>query len=307
MDAQIQIHGHHFSHNELELVNRYKERTRLTYGAILTVIMMIVELLGGLYTGSLALIGDAGHMFTHFLALSVALVAIYLGGQPPSDSCSYGYFRIEILGAFFNGIFVIGTSIFIMYEAIQRLFSPVAIAASEMLIIGGVGLVVNLATAYILHEVSEEDLNVRGAYIHMIGDTSSSIAVMIAAMVILFTGLVIVDIIASFFVAIVILVWGVGLIRDSSHILLQGTPQTISVEKLVESLRHEFPEIIDIHDVHVWVLTSGILYMTAHMVIQNCQIYDTHNLIDQINRHLDANCGISHTTFQIESSSFFNQ
>jgi len=294
--------NHHYSHAE-EAPRRYKvgAKRRIVAGAALTVSMMGVEVAGGLISGSLALLSDAGHMFTHFLALLVALIALIVAGRPAPRQYTYGYFRAEILAGFFNAFFVFMVGGYLGFEAVRRLFTPIPIAVTEMLVISLLGLVANLATAALLRGASHEDLNVRGAFIHVLSDTVSSVAVIAAALVIAVTGQVIVDTIASFLIAAIIFVWGVALLRGTAAVLLQSAPAHIKLDTLVGELLARFPTLSDVHDLHIWTLTSGNYTLSAHLLTcEDCAVSQTQKLIAEVNRFLDTHYGIHHTTLQVE-------
>lgn len=299
-------HGHHFEHRKGDPSSyRRVARRRLLLGIILTGSMMAVELIGGILTGSLALISDAGHMLTHFLALLIALLAIIIATKPAPRSFTFGYYRIEILGGLFNAIFVIIISIIILLEAIQRIITPLPIAAFELLLIAILGLIVNLATMFILHGSSEEDHNVKGAFLHVIGDTFSSIGVIVGAFIIIFTGWIIIDPLVSLLIAFIVLIWGVQLIRTTTSILLQSAPAGYDLDELEKDIKTHFPQINHVHDVHLWELTSGIYCISMHLnVSEDCSVSSTHKLIDEMNHFLCEKHGIQHTTIQVECHAF---
>ncbi len=295
-------YGHHFEHREGDPSSyRRVAKQRLLLGIILTGSMMGIELIGGVLTGSLALISDAGHMLTHFLALLIALAAIRIATRSAPKQFTFGYYRVEILGGLFNAIFVIIISCVIILEAIQRFFDPVPIAAFELLLISIVGLLVNVATMALLHGSSQDDHNIKGAFLHVISDTFSSIGVILAAVIIVFTGWVFVDPIVSLFIAIGILIWGIQLIRTTTAILLQSAPSQIDMDELDKQIRGRFPQIKHIHDVHLWELTSGIFCLSVHLLVtEDCSIIATQQLIDNVNHFLSERYGIQHTTLQVE-------
>jgi cobalt-zinc-cadmium efflux system protein len=301
-DAAPACNTHHYSHAE-ESPSRYKvaAKRRIVAGAAVTVGVMVIEVVGGLVSGSLALLSDAGHMFTHFLALVVALIALMVAARPAPKEYTYGYFRAEILGGFFNAFFVFLIGAYLGFEALRRLLAPVPIAVAEMLFISFLGLAANLGTAALLRGASHEDLNVRGAFIHVLSDTVSSVAVIAAAIVIALTGLIIVDTIASFLIAAIILVWGANLLRGTAAVLLQSAPGHIKLDALVRDLLAQFPALSDVHDLHVWTLTSGSYCLSAHLLTcEDCAVSQTEKLIAEVNRFLDTQYGIHHTTFQVE-------
>lgn len=295
-------HAHEFpSHiHEHSVVHRREERKCLMLAMVLTGSMMLVELAGGIYTNSLALISDAGHMFTHFLALIVSFLAIYFASRPVSKEKSFGLYRLEILAALFNGATIILITVYLFYKAYQRLLHPVEIATREMFIIAVAGLLVNLLSAIILSRASREDINVRSAFLHMIGDTFSSVGVVVGAVLIYRTGYLIIDPILSFFIALVILIWGITLVIDSIHILLESAPKHIVVDELVKGLIAEVKEIRDIDDIHVWQITSGMYSLTANIVVKDCKLSEVEKVRKKINKFLDNNYHITHTTVQFE-------
>lgn len=295
-------YGHHFEHGEGD-PSSYRRATkqRLLLSIILTGSMMGVELLGGFLTGSLALISDAGHMLTHFLALLIAFVAIRVATRSAPKRYTFGFYRVEILGGLFNAIFVIFISGIIILEAIQRFLYPVPIAAFELLLISIVGLLVNVATMALLQGSSQDDHNVKGAFLHVFGDTFSSVGVILAAIIILFTGWVFVDPIVSLVIAMVILIWGIQLIRTTTAILLQSAPSQIDMDELTQTICSLFPQIKEIHDIHLWELTSGIFCLSMHLLVtEDCSVAATQELIDNVNHFLGERFGIQHTTLQVE-------
>ena len=234
---------------------------------VLTGSMMVVELVGGIIVNSLALVSDAGHMFTHCFALSLSFFAILIAARPAPNKHTFGFYRIEILAAFTNGLMLLGVTVYILYEMVVRFLNPEPIAAIQMLVIAILGLVVNLASVLLLTGVGKDDLNVKSAFLHMIGDTLSSVAVVAGAVVIHFTGWWQVDPVLSGLIAVMIGIWAFRLLRDSANILLESTPKHLSISQVEEELRAEFPEIENLHDVHVWEITSGMYAMTAHVTV----------------------------------------
>lgn len=285
---------------------RSYERKRLLIAIILTTSMMVGEVIGGIVSGSLALISDAGHMLTHSFALFVSFLAIIYACRPATSEKSFGFYRAEVIAALFNGITLLVITGFILWEAYKRILDPRPVSEIEMIVVAVAGLLVNLATALILWKASRESLNIRSAFIHMIGDTASSIGVVIGAIIIYFTGLYLIDPIFSIVIAILILVWSITLIRDSVRILMEFTPKNIDVEKLKASIISEIPPIKDLHDLHVWEITSGMYCMTAHVVVDDMSISKTEKLLYDINQFLIKNYNIQHPIIQFESGSGFD-
>ena len=300
-----QEHGSHPHENHKHDFRSY-ERKRLLITIVLTGTMMIVEILGGIFTGSLALISDAGHMLTHAFALLVSFLAILYACRPATKDKSFGFYRAEILAALLNGITLLVITGFILWEAYKRILNPRPIAAREMIIIGVVGLLVNIATALLLWKASKESLNVRSAFIHMLGDTGSSVGVVIGAFIIYFTGFYIIDPIFSIIIAILILVWSISLIRDSVRILMESTPKNINIGELKSGVIAQNVKVKDIHDLHVWEITSNMYCMTAHMVIEDINVSQTQQLLDEVSQYLLEKYNIQHPIIQFETSGDFD-
>jgi cobalt-zinc-cadmium efflux system protein len=267
--------------------------------------MMVGEIIGGIVSGSLALLSDAGHMLTHSFALLISFLAIIYACRPATREQSFGFYRAEIIAALFNGITLLVITGFILWEAYQRILEPVPISEIEMIIVAILGLIVNIATALILWKASRESLNVRSAFVHMIGDTASSIGVVIGAVIIYFTGYYIIDPIISILIAALILVWSINLIKDSVRILMESTPKNIDIEALKDTLIKEVTPVKDLHDIHVWEITSGMYCMTAHVIIDDMDVSRTEEVLDAINKFLLERYNIQHPIIQFESGEGF--
>jgi len=290
-------HDHRHSH-------RSAERKRLVLTMALTGSTMIVEIAGGLLTGSLALLSDAGHMLTHFFALFVSFIAIKLAAVPTRPDRSFGLYRVEVLAALFNGLTLLAITAGIFYEAVVRLFEPTAIKELPMLAVAVVGLVVNLASAAILLDVGKADLNVRSAFLHMVGDTASSVGIVVGAVVIYFTGWYFIDPLLSILIAVVILLWSWNLLRDSINILLETTPRHIDIDEVVAAVREEAPEITDVHDIHIWEITSQMYSMTAHLIFrEDCSVSECAQVLHRLEKPLLEKFQISHVNFSPEIGS----
>jgi len=235
----------------------------LTVGIVLTAAFFVIEVIGGLLSGSLALLGDAGHMFRDVFALLISLSAIRIAKRLPTDTRTFGYHRTEIIAAFVNGLMLIGISAWIMWEAYHRFLTPRPIAGTVMLVVALVGLMVNLYVAFQLH--GSHDLNVRSALIHVLADTLASAAVVAAALWIHFTGHIVVDPLLSLAISLLILFSAIGVIRESLHILLEFAPRHIDVTRLTQSLE-EIDGVDEIHNVHLWSLCSNVHVLDAHIL-----------------------------------------
>lgn len=278
-----------------------KNERRVFWAALVTGTFTIVEAIGGILSGSLALLADAGHMLADTAALVLAWLAFRIGRKPADTRRSYGYQRLQVLAALINGIALFFIVIWILIEAVARLLEPVEVLGGIMLIVAAAGLLINLLAFIILHGGDHHNLNVRGALLHVWGDLLGSIAALTAAGVILGTGWTPVDPLLSLFVALLILRSAWMLMRKSAHILLEGTPDWLDVEELRGRLTEAIPEVEDIHHVHVWLLTSENPLLTLHASVRQGANYD-HTLV-AIKECLRKQYGIDHSTVQIETHS----
>ena len=278
---------------------RAKERKVLWVLIIINLIGMLAEILGGIFTNSLALLSDAAHMFTHLFSLVIAYLAIRLGMRSNDSTMTYGYFRMEILAAFFNGLTILVMVFLIVVEAIHKFISPTPILVREMIFVAIFGLVINLIGAWLLVGVAKKDINLRAVLFHLLSDTFSSIAILGGGILINYTDWFFIDGIASLIIATVVGFWGVNLIRSSSKILLQAVPEGINPEEVVKTIL-ELPEVQEVHDVHIWELTSKKYVMTGHILTRDVKLSNTEPLLDRINHLVKDRFDIGHTTFQFE-------
>ena len=286
---------HHHSH--APEVSRDNER-RVYLAMWLTGGFMLAEVAGGIISGSLALIADAGHMATDTAALMLSWVAFRLSRKPADDSRSYGYHRGEVLAAFVNGIAMLALVAWILFEAVQRLLQPSDILGGVMLWVALGGLLVNVIAFLLLRGGSNENLNVRGAAVHVLGDLLGSVAAILAAGVILTTGWTPIDPLLSMAVALLVLRSAWFITRRSAHILMEGTPPELDADKIREDLINGIEGLKDVHHVHIWSLTQERALITLHA--QTEQDIDNDAILLQINRHLRDQFNISHSTIQIE-------
>lgn len=262
----------------------------------MTATFMVVEVVGGLLSGSLALLADAGHMLTDAGSLALSLFAMHMARRPPNAEKTFGYVRLEILAALVNGAMLLVIAGFIVYEAWERLREPVAVQGNVMLVVASIGLGVNLAAAFLLHSHAEESLNVRGAYLHVLGDLLGSVGAIAAGVVILFTGWTPADPIISVVIALLILYSAWNLVREATDVLLEAAPAHIDVEDVIRELGG-VDGLDHVHDVHVWTLTSGFVALSAHGVIDDPSEHS--RILDEVRTRMKAR-GIEHVTFQIE-------
>ena len=285
------------SHNH---THRGEERSKLVLACALTGTMFIVEGIAGFLTNSLALLSDAGHMLTHMIALLISLGAIMFASRPPTARKTYGFYRLEILAALFNGATLFLITIWIFFHAYKRIINPEPIASGHMFIVAIVGLLVNLACAYIL-KTSHGSLNIKSAFMHMMADTFSSLVVVFGAIIMHYTQWYILDPALSILICIVILVWSYQLITESVDILLEATPKDVDLENVVKSIS-ELDEIEGVHDVHIWTITSGMYAMSAHIYIKDIMVSETQQIMSNINTLVNEKFSIGHTVIQFESN-----
>lgn len=278
------------------------ESKKIKIVILITFVVMIVEGYGGWITNSLALLSDAGHMLTHLFSLLIAFIAIKLASKPISKEKTFGYHRAEILAAFINGFTIILIVGFIFYGAIKKFITPEPVDAMDMFIIASVGLVANLISAFILKDASKKDINVKGAYIHLISDTASSVAIVIGGIIILKTGFTLIDPILAVIIGLVILIWGIKLIKESANILMQSTPNHINLEDVCKDIK-KIKGINSIHDAHIWTLSSNMHTMSGHIIAGDIKVSKCENILGEVNKMLQEKYDIGHTNFQFECKS----
>jgi cobalt-zinc-cadmium efflux system protein len=279
---------------------RYVEQKKLILSLSITVITMVLELIGGYLTNSMALLSDAGHMFTHAFALVIGLAAIIIARKPPCHHRTFGLYRAEVLAAFVNGLFLIVVVGIIVYEAILRLLHPIEILGLEMLFIAFIGLVVNVASIMILKGAHKENLNIRGVFYHMFADAISSVGIVIAALVIMYTNWTFIDPFVSIGISVIILFWAWGVLKDSTRILLETAPKGLNIDMISNDLKKNFSEIRELHNVHLWSITPDMLVFSAHAQIESSKVQVTQeDVISKINDYLLKKYNIIECTIQI--------
>ncbi|MBI4212252.1 MAG: cation transporter [Deltaproteobacteria bacterium] len=283
----------------LDPLGKLKQR-RFLIAIIITAVTMILEAFGGWWTGSLALVSDAGHMLTHLFALGLSYGAVVLSMKPATEARSFGWYRAEILAALVNGFTVLFIVVWIGHEAYHRFLSPENIQSTPMFIIAIIGLVVNIATAVILKDITHDDINAKSAFIHVLSDLLSSVGVIIAAIIILSTGWTAADPIASVLIAVAIAYWALGLIKDAINVLLQSTPKGISHEDIQQTLIAGIPEICDVHHIHVWELTKNLYVMTAHIDLNDMPLSEADNIRHRAQGILHDRFHITHADLQLQ-------
>jgi cobalt-zinc-cadmium efflux system protein len=277
------------------------KRSRLFLVMVLTLTMMVVEFVGGILTNSLALVSDAAHMLTHFFALAVSYVAILFAAKQTSKERSFGFYRAESLAALVNGLTLIIITFFIGYQAYQKIIRPQPLEEIEMLIVAIAGLIVNLTSAFILWRVRETDLNVRSAFLHLLTDTFSSVAIVAGAIAIHFTSWYVIDPILSVVICVIILIWAKNLLKDSFNVLMESAPRHIQVDEVISTIRQRIPGVEDVHDVHIWEIATKMYAMTVHIVVKDDKrISDCSNIKREIKRLMRERYHILHTNIEFE-------
>ncbi len=294
MEEKKQIRQNHSD------VHSFEENRKALWIAIgVTVAVMIIEVIGGILSNSLALLSDAGHMLTDAMSLMLSLVALQLTLRPATSTKTYGLYRMEILAALINGTTLILISAYILYQAYRRFQAPEAVATHTMLWVAIVGLAANSVAAWVMMRSSKESLNLRGAYLHILGDALSSLGVVGGGVVIYFTGWYLVDPILSVILCLVILRGAFVLVKDSTNILLEAVPKDVDLGEVQKVLK-SIPGVKDLHHVHLWTISSGIHALSAHVLVGDIQVSRTGSILQEINELLSQRFRISHSTIQFE-------
>jgi cobalt-zinc-cadmium efflux system protein len=278
-----------------------RARLLITIGIVSAV--LVVEVIGAIFSGSLALFADAGHMLSDLTGLLVALVALTVAARPATDARTFGHRRAEVFGALANGLILLVVVGFVVVEAVTRLFEPVvaSVQAPLMLIVAIVGALANTAGLLVLRGGAKDSINMRGAYLEVLGDLVGSVAVIVAAVVILLTGFERADAIASLAIAALIVPRALGLLRDVLRVLSQGTPRGTDVALIREHVLSK-PGVVSVHDVHVWSITPGANVFSAHVVVDQAVFSEnrTDQLLDGLSECLAEHFDVAHSTFQLE-------
>lgn len=296
----------HGSHSHGAHASR-ANRSRLMLVMAIVAAVLVLEIVGAWLSGSLALLADAGHVLSDLTGLTVALIATIIAAQPPTDRHTYGYRRAEVFGALLNGCILLLVAGFVSVEAIRRLTDPAgsAIEATPLLVVAVIGAIANLAALLILRGSAKESINMRGAYLEVFADMVGSVAVIVAAVVIVLTGFQAADAIASLFIALIILPRAFTLLRDVFRVLSESVPHGTDVELIRQHIL-ENEGVVDIHDVHVWAITSGSHVFSAHVLVDP-EVFvksQTGPLLERLNQCLQGHFDVEHSTFQLEP---FNQ
>ena len=293
-------HRHDRSHRHADTRSARSQR-KLLWVLALTALYMLAEVAGGWLSGSLAMLDDAGHMLTDVAALALSLAAAWFGARPATPSKTFGYYRLEILAALVNGVALTVIALLVLYEAYDRFYSPHSVRTSVMIPVAAGGLVVNLLCAWLLHGEHRDDLNVRGVWLHILGDALGSFGAIVAGVLMSLYSWYQADAIISAGIALLIVWSSWHLIRESTNVLLEGTPSHINLASVEEAIR-ETDGVEAVHDLHVWTITSGREALSAHVVHAHGVVQ--HDLLRSLRAKLQERFGVDHLTIQMETADF---
>ncbi len=275
---------------------------RLTLGIVLSSVIFVAEVAGGLISNSLALLSDAGHVLADIVALSLSAYALRQANKPPSHKMTFGYHRVGVIVAIVNSMAIFAIAGFIFFEAARRLQSPPDVDSPVMLAVAVLGLVANLVVAFWLREAQKESLNVRSAFWHVLGDALASVGVIIGAIIIMTTGFTAADAIVSAVIGLIIAVSAWGILAEGVSVLLESTPAHVKLPELAEALK-QIPGVREVHDLHVWSLTPNLHALSSHIVIEDRLTSETALVRGEVEKLLAERYEITHTTIQIECQS----
>lgn len=292
-------HGHHHHHHHDHI--REGNKKGLTIALIITLGIMLLEFFGGLITNSLALLSDAGHMLSDASSLALSLIAMWFATRPASPNKTYGFYRFEILAALANGVTLFVIAGIIVHEAFERFFAPPTVSSGTMMVIAVIGLIANLLSAWTLMKKGDvkDNVNVKSAYLHVLGDALGSVGAIVAGFVMFLFDWYVADPIISVVVALLILKSAWGVIKQTIHILMEGTPITINQREVKQELE-SIQGVIDVHDLHIWTITSGLDSLTCHILIEDDE--NEQKILQEAINRIKTKYKIEHATIQIEKS-----
>ena len=294
---QRNYYFHHVEHRKLQK----SSKKTLWASLIITLFFTIVEFAGGILSNSLALLSDSFHMLSDVIALGLSMVAIYFASRKPTAKYTFGYLRFEIIAAFLNGLALAIISIWIFYEAIMRIIYPKPVESGLMLVIATIGLIVNIVLTIILMRSlkSENNINIQSALWHFIGDLLNSVGVILAVVLIYFTGIQMIDPILSMVIAVVILRGGYKIMHNAVSILMESVPEHLDTDEIMDDMKR-VDQVLDVHEFHLWSITTEHYSLSAHVVLDSKSGHDAYETINKLERLLKEKYGLSHTTLQIE-------
>lgn len=291
-------HGLPLASSAGTLTGAYRRRLALTLG--LTLVVLVVEVVGGLVAGSVALLADAGHMLSDGVGIALSLLATTYAQRPPSIRRTFGWQRAEILAALANGLLLVVVAGYVLVTGVRRLFDPGEVEAGLMLAVAATGLLANALALSLLHRGARESLNVRGAYLEVLSDLLGSAGVVVAAVVVGLTGWARADAVAAIAVGAMIVPRAVSLLREAADVLLEATPRGVDLDDVRAHIL-ELPGVLDVHDLHAWTITSGLPVLSAHVVVEETSVAcGSGGLLDQLGSCLGGHFDVAHCTFQVE-------
>ena len=280
-------------------INLQQPKRLLTLALAITATIAVVEAAGGILSNSISLVGDSVHMFTDVTAIALSLFAITMAARSHSGAMTFGYHRAEVLAALANGVTLAVISVWVLYEAVLRVMSPREIDTPLMLVVASIGLAGNLVVMFLLKHHAGKSINVQSAFVHVIYDTVSSVAVIITGLIAFYTGITIVDPLVAFLIAGLVARSAYTIVRSSTHILLEGAPRELDMQQVIATLK-QLDGVVDVHDLHVWTISTGMDALSGHVVVRDQMLSQSSRLLGEINRVLAERYGITHTTIQLE-------
>lgn len=280
-------------------INLQQPKRLLTLSLAVTAAIAVVEAASGVLSNSISLVGDAVHMFTDVTAIALSLFALTMATRRHSGAMTFGYHRAEVLAALVNGVALAAISMWVLYEAVQRVMSPRAIDTPLMLAAAGIGLAGNLVVMFLLKHHAGKSINVQSAFVHVVYDTVSSVAVIITGFIAFYTGITIVDPLVAFLIAGLVARSAYTIVRSSTHILLEGAPRELDMQQVISTLK-QLDGVVGVHDLHIWTISTGMDALSGHVVVRDQMLSQSSKLLDDIKRVLAERYGITHTTIQLE-------
>jgi cobalt-zinc-cadmium efflux system protein len=281
-------------------INLQQPRRLLTLSLAVTAAIAAVEVVGGILSNSISLVSDAVHVFTDVMAIALSLFAITMAARSHSGAMTFGYHRAEVLAALANGVALSAISVWVLYEAFLRVMSPRLIDAPLMLTAAGIGLAGNLVVMFLLKHHAGKSINVQSAFVHVVYDAVSSVAVIITGFIAFATGITIVDPLVAFLIAGLVARSAYTIVRSSTHILLEGAPRQLDIQQIIATIK-QLDGVVDVHDLHVWTISTGMDALSGHVVVRDQMLSQSGKLLGDINRALAERYNITHTTIQIEN------
>ncbi|HJS68126.1 MAG TPA: cation diffusion facilitator family transporter [Nitrososphaera sp.] len=281
-------------------INLQQPKRLLTLSLAVTAAIAVVEVVGGILSNSISLVSDSVHVFTDVMAIALSLFAITMAARSHAGAMTFGYHRAEVLAALANGVALSAISVWVLYEAVLRVMSPRLIDAPLMLTAAGIGLAGNLVVMFMLKHHAGKSINVQSAFVHVVYDAVSSVAVIITGLIAFATGITIVDPLVAFLIAGLVARSAYTIVRSSTHILLEGAPRQLDMQQIVATIK-QLDGVVDVHDLHVWTISTGMDALSGHVVVRDQMLSQSSKLLDDINRALAERYNITHTTIQMEN------